>query len=142
MSIVHLVFRPSYLLYIRNYDHIASLWQHEQWLPEAAVQLARSHYAGYMVKRLDGLRVISLNTNLCKSKLMDYLSILSYLLIARVSVCKAAGSQHKIDEFSESRANYFNYINMTNPDTSGMLRFLTDQLQDAEDAGDRGALIP
>jgi len=35
------------------------------------------------------------------------------------------------------RANYFNYINMTNPDTSGMLRFLTDELQDAEDAGDR-----
>lgn len=35
-------------------------------------------------------------------------------------------------------ANYFNYINMTNPDTSGMLRFLTDELQEAEDAGDRG----
>lgn len=32
----------------------------------------------------------------------------------------------------------FNYINMTNPDTSGMLRFLTDELQSAEDAGDRG----
>ena len=27
---------------------------------------------------------------------------------------------------------------MSNPDTSGMLRFLTDELQDAEDAGDRG----
>lgn len=27
---------------------------------------------------------------------------------------------------------------MTNPDTSGILRFLTDQLQEAEDAGDRG----
>ncbi len=27
---------------------------------------------------------------------------------------------------------------MTNPDVSGMLRFLTDELQDAEDAGDRG----
>jgi len=30
---------------------------------------------------------------------------------------------------------------MTNPDTSGMLRFLTDELQDAEDAGDRGTSI-
>ena len=30
------------------------------------------------------------------------------------------------------------YINMTNPDISGMLRFLTDELQDAEDAGDSG----
>ena len=27
---------------------------------------------------------------------------------------------------------------MSNPDTSGMLRFLTDELQEAEDAGDRG----
>jgi len=27
---------------------------------------------------------------------------------------------------------------MTHPDTSGMLRFLTDELQDAEDKGDRG----
>lgn len=27
---------------------------------------------------------------------------------------------------------------MTNPDVSGMLRFLTDELQAAEDAGDRG----
>lgn len=35
-----------------------------------------------------------------------------------------------------SRANYFNYINMTNPDVSGMLRFLTNELQAAEDAGD------
>jgi hypothetical protein len=29
---------------------------------------------------------------------------------------------------------------MTNPDVSGMLRFLTDELQDAEDAGDRGTV--
>jgi sphingomyelin phosphodiesterase len=34
--------------------------------------------------------------------------------------------------------NYFNFINTTNPDVSGMLRFLTDELQDAEDAGERG----
>ncbi|KDQ63152.1 hypothetical protein JAAARDRAFT_188759 [Jaapia argillacea MUCL 33604] len=84
-----------------NYDHVAYLWQHEDWLPEAAVELARAHYAAYMVKRQDGLRVITLNTDLWY------------------------------------RANYFNYINLTYPDTSGMLRFLTDELQDAEDAGDR-----
>jgi hypothetical protein len=35
-------------------------------------------------------------------------------------------------------ANLFNYINLTHPDVSGMLRFLTDELQDAEDKGDRG----
>ncbi|KAJ6467127.1 Metallo-dependent phosphatase-like protein [Mycena vulgaris] len=34
-------------------------------------------------------------------------------------------------------SNVFNYFNMTNPDNSGMLRFLTDELQDAEDTGDR-----
>ncbi|KAJ7146299.1 Metallo-dependent phosphatase-like protein [Mycena epipterygia] len=84
-----------------NYDHLAALWQHEQWLPEAAVQLARAHYSAYMVQRQDGLRVISLNTD------MWY------------------------------KANYFNYIDLDTPDNSGMLRFLTDELQDAEDAGDR-----
>ncbi|KAI8981242.1 sphingomyelin phosphodiesterase [Trametes punicea] len=83
-----------------NYDHVAALWQHEGWLPESAIELARSHYAAYMVKRSDGLRVITLNTDLWYT------------------------------------ANYFNYINMTNPDVSGMLRFLTNELQDAEDAGD------
>lgn len=34
--------------------------------------------------------------------------------------------------------NWFNFVNSTNPDTSGMLRFLTDELQAAEDAGQRG----
>ena len=53
----------------RHYDHLAGLWEHEEWLPEAAVQLARTHYAGYAVKRADGLRIISLNTNLCESHL-------------------------------------------------------------------------
>ncbi|KAI0660497.1 Metallo-dependent phosphatase [Cubamyces menziesii] len=82
-----------------NYDHVAGLWEHEGWLPQSAIDFARSHYTAYMVKRQDGLRVISLNTDMCI-------------------------------------ANYFNYINMTNPDLFGMLRFLTDELQDAEDAGD------
>ena len=36
------------------------------------------------------------------------------------------------------RANWFNYFNMTQIDTSGMFRFLTDELQDADDAGERG----
>ncbi|KAI0375428.1 sphingomyelin phosphodiesterase [Pilatotrama ljubarskyi] len=82
-----------------NYDHVAALWQHEEWLPQYAVETARAHYAAYMVRQQDGLRIITLNTDLCN-------------------------------------ANYFNYINMTNPDVSGMLRFLTDELQAAEDAGD------
>ncbi|KAI0319038.1 Metallo-dependent phosphatase [Amylostereum chailletii] len=83
-----------------NYDHVAALWQHEQWITSDAAQLARAHYAAYMVRRTDGLRIITLNTDMCTS-------------------------------------NWFNFINMTNADNSGMLRFLTDELQDAEDAGDR-----
>lgn len=38
----------------------------------------------------------------------------------------------------DNRDNYFGYINSTDPDAFGILRFLTDELQDAEDAGDRG----
>ncbi|TFK69069.1 Metallo-dependent phosphatase [Pluteus cervinus] len=88
-----------------NYDHLSALWQHEQWLPSAAVQLARAHYAAYSVQRVDGLRIIALNTDFW------------------------------------NKANWFNYINLTTSDTSGMLRFLTDELQDAEDAGDRVWII-
>jgi len=54
------------VLSFRNYNHVASLWKHEKWLPEAAVQLTRSHYSAYMVKRSDGLRIISLNTDMCE----------------------------------------------------------------------------
>ncbi|KAI0094211.1 Metallo-dependent phosphatase-like protein, partial [Irpex rosettiformis] len=88
-----------------NYEHLAGLWSHEGWLPGSAVQEARVHYAGYGVQRGDGLRVISLNTD------MWY------------------------------RANYFNYINMTTHDPSGMLRFLTDELEDAEEKGEKVWII-
>lgn len=84
-----------------NYDHVSSLWKQEGWLPQSAVDLARAHYAAYMVRRTDGLRIITLNTNLWY------------------------------------RANWFAYINQSHPDPSGMLKFLTDELQEAEDAGDR-----
>ncbi|KAH9835891.1 sphingomyelin phosphodiesterase [Rhodofomes roseus] len=38
-------------------------------------------------------------------------------------------------------ANYYNYMNLSSSDNSGMLRFLTDELQDAEDAGDRAWIL-
>jgi len=38
-------------------------------------------------------------------------------------------------------ANWFNYIHLSQLDVSGMLRFLTDELQDAEDKGDRGVSL-
>ncbi|KAF9062914.1 sphingomyelin phosphodiesterase [Rhodocollybia butyracea] len=87
-----------------NYDHVAALWEDEGWLGDSVVQAAKTHYAAYSVQRSDGLRVISLNTNLCKN-------------------------------------NFYNYIDMTNPDVSGMLRMLTDELQEAEDAGERVWII-
>ncbi len=43
-----------------------------------------------------------------------------------------------LKNYRHSRANYFNYINLSHPDPSGMLRFLTDELQEAENMGDRG----
>jgi len=88
-----------------NYDHLSALWQQEQWLPQSVAAEARTHYAAYSVQRTDGLRVISLNTDLYY------------------------------------RANWFNYIRLNQPDDSGMLRFLTDELQDAEDNGDRVWII-
>jgi hypothetical protein len=63
--------RPTYY-FGRNYDHVASLWEHEEWLPEAAVQLARTHYAAYMTKRADGLRIIALNTDMCTSNSLSF----------------------------------------------------------------------
>lgn len=48
--------------------------------------MARAHYAAYMVKRVDGLRIITLNTDMCMS-LVNYNSAAepSYFLY-RVSV--------------------------------------------------------
>jgi len=53
-------------IFFRNYDHVSGLWNMEQWLPQTSVSQARAHYAAYSVQRTDGLRVISLNTDLCK----------------------------------------------------------------------------
>ena len=49
----------------RNYDHVSGLWAHENWLPQGAVQQAKAHYGAYSVQRQDGLRIITLNTDLC-----------------------------------------------------------------------------
>lgn len=51
----------------RLYDHVSTMWYYEGWLPEASVEYARTHYAAYTVKRPDGLRVISLDTDMCTS---------------------------------------------------------------------------
>lgn len=43
------------------------MWSYEGWLPEESVEFARTHYAAYTVKRPDGLRIISIDTDICES---------------------------------------------------------------------------
>ena len=47
------------------------MWYYEGWLPEDSVEYARTHYAAYTVKRPDGLRIISLDTDMCTSYLLS-----------------------------------------------------------------------
>ena len=62
-----------------NYDHVASLWEEEGWISQSVAQLARAHYAGYMVRRQDGLRVITLNTDLCTCPFLNRLLVPSHV---------------------------------------------------------------
>ncbi|KAI6111616.1 sphingomyelin phosphodiesterase [Pisolithus croceorrhizus] len=84
------------------YEHVSSLWYHDGWLPMNSVEYAKTHYAAYSIKRPDGLRIISLDTDIL---------------------------------------NYFSYVNATAPDPFGILRWVTDELQVAEDAGERVWII-
>jgi hypothetical protein len=85
-----------------NFDHVASLWQHEGWITPAAARQARTHYGGYSIKtQYPGLRIIAFNTDFWY------------------------------------RTNFFNYINTTNPDNSGIFAWMITELQAAEDAGER-----
>jgi sphingomyelin phosphodiesterase len=70
--------RPKDIIFYRNYDHVASLWKLEQWLPDSVVSQARSHYAAYSVQRTDGLRIISLNTDLCKCRCVSRVGLCSH----------------------------------------------------------------
>ncbi|OAX38504.1 sphingomyelin phosphodiesterase, partial [Rhizopogon vinicolor AM-OR11-026] len=83
------------------YEHVSAMWQYEGWLAENVTEYAATHYAAYAVKRTDGLKIISLDTNIWYT------------------------------------SNYYSYINATEPDPFGVLRFLTDELQASEDAGER-----
>ena len=46
-----------------NYDHVASLWQHNGWISPATANEARLHYGAYSVLNQYGLRIITLNTD-------------------------------------------------------------------------------
>jgi sphingomyelin phosphodiesterase len=51
---------------LRLYEHISSMWEYEGWVSEVAVAYASAHYTPYAMTRLDGLKIISLDTNLCE----------------------------------------------------------------------------
>jgi hypothetical protein len=51
--------------FVRNYNHVSSLWEYEGWIKEKTAQQAMTHYAAYSVRRHDGLRIITLNTDFC-----------------------------------------------------------------------------
>ena len=46
-----------------NYDHVASLWQHNGWINSTTANEARLHYGAYSVLNQYGLRIITLNTD-------------------------------------------------------------------------------
>jgi hypothetical protein len=50
----------------RLYEHISSMWYHEGRLPEESVAFAWTEYAAYAVKRPDGLRILSLDSDMCE----------------------------------------------------------------------------
>jgi hypothetical protein len=86
-----------------NFDHVAGLWKHNNWISDEAASQARTHYGGYSINhpKYSTLRIISINTDFWY------------------------------------RNNYLNFINTTNPDNSGIQKFLADELSAAEQAGER-----
>jgi hypothetical protein len=89
----------------RNYDHTASLWQHEGWIDKQTAEEERFHYCGYPIKNHLGLRVITFNTDFWY------------------------------------RSNFLTFVNTTNPENSGIFSWSIDELQAAEDAGERVWII-
>jgi hypothetical protein len=88
-----------------NYEHVAGLWLHENWMKFGDAVEAATHYGGYSVKNHLGLRVISFNTDFWY------------------------------------KSNYYTILNSTDPDFSGTFRWMIDELQKAEDKGERVWII-
>jgi sphingomyelin phosphodiesterase len=49
-----------------NYGYVSKLWEYEGWINHLVGNSARKHYGAYSVRRKGGLRIISLNTDLCE----------------------------------------------------------------------------
>jgi len=56
-------------------------------------------------------------------------------------MCVDGSHQDVVVTLTVYRFNNFNYVDADKPDVSGMLRFVTDECQDAEDNGDRGVSL-
>ncbi|KZF23874.1 Metallo-dependent phosphatase [Xylona heveae TC161] len=92
-----------------HYSFLASLWKNEGWIESSAAHYAKTHYAAYATITPQGLKVISINTNVWYT--------------------------------SQYPDNIYNYYNFTNPDPTGMLAFLAEELQASEDINQRVWII-
>lgn len=49
---------------IRNYNHVASLFQLNHWIDaEDEAEIVRTHYGGFSTLTKEGLRIVSLNSD-------------------------------------------------------------------------------
>jgi hypothetical protein len=109
-----------------SYDHAASLWETLGWISADVAKVSKATYGGYSTIAPGGkLKIITINTD-CKT--------LFVLPSRRNWIANVDGIVWYVD-------NWFNFVNSSNPDQSGTLRFLTDELQSAEDAGQRAYVI-
>ncbi|KAG0216383.1 hypothetical protein BGX28_002853 [Mortierella sp. GBA30] len=57
--------RPnSYITHKWLYDHVAGIWEKNNWITSLEAEYARSHNAMFMTRPMPGLKLISLNTDL------------------------------------------------------------------------------
>lgn len=117
-----------------NYQMLSSMWTKYSWITSSEQQYASTHYAAYAHTTKQGLRIISLNTDFWYGKSVP------------ISHCRFPGSlvekTHICIEADESLVdNIFNYWNVTNPDTSGMLAWLAQELAACEAKGQRAWII-
>ena len=55
-----------------NYGYVSKLWEYEGWIDHLVGKSARKHYGAYSVRRKGGLRIITLNTDLCELWFCSY----------------------------------------------------------------------
>ncbi|KAF8589774.1 hypothetical protein K439DRAFT_1612572 [Ramaria rubella] len=103
-----------------DYTHLADLWQTEGWISEQVAAVSRA------------TRVLLIHDGYL-------LSNWQYSAYSTVTPQGLRIITMNTDFWYDD--NWFNYINMTDPDVSGMLRFVTDELQAAEDAGQRAWIL-